>query len=118
MVRLASVVFVLMTAALAGCGGGLASAKGDFKSGRVADAKERLLALEDESRSFSDAKRAEYALYRGLVHHSLGDRAAAAVWLGEAKAIEQAHPRTLSDDDRARLDLALEAVGPEAATTR
>lgn len=107
-IRLVCVVFVIV--ALAGCGGGLASAKSDFKSGRLAEAKERLVALEPESRTYPFAKRAEYTLYRGLVHHSLGDLAAAAVWLDEAKAIEQAHPRTLSDDDRARLDLALEAV--------
>ncbi len=97
------------------CGGGLASAKSDFKSGRVAEAKDKLVALETESRSWSGSRRAQYALYRGLVHHSLGDRDAAAQWLKEAKAIEEQHPRSLSDDDRTRLDLALEALGADAA---
>lgn len=101
---------------LLACGGGLASAKSDFKGGRVAEAKEKLVALEPESRTWTDARRAEYALYRGLVHHSLGDRESARTWLREAKAIEDAHPRVLSEDDRTRLELALDALGaPPAA---
>ena len=100
------------------CGGASAirSAKSDFKSGRVADAKEKLVALEPESASWSGARRAEYVLYRGLVHHSLGDREAAARWLGEAKAIEEQHPHTLSEDDRVRMHLALDALGSGTST--
>ncbi len=92
------------------CSGGLANAKGDYKKGRLAEAKSELLALEKESGTWSGQKRAEYALYRGLVHLGLGDRAAAGVWLKEAKAIEDVHPQTLSGDDKARLDLALESL--------
>ena len=106
-VRLLPLLLLLAVA----CGGGLASAKSDFKSGRLAEAKGTLVALEPESQSWTGAKRAEYLLYRGLVHHSLGDRETASRWLREAKAIEDAHPRTLSEDDRARLDLALDALG-------
>ena len=58
---------------------------------------------------------AEYALYRGLVHHSLGDRAAAGVWLAEAKALDDAQPHTLSDEDRVRLKLALESLASDTA---
>jgi len=101
---------------LLACGGPLASAKSDFKSGRVAEAKDKLVALEPASQSWTDPqRRAEYALYRGLVHHSLGDREAAARWLREAKAIEDQHPRTLSDDDRTRLDLALDGLATGAS---
>lgn len=92
------------------CGGGLGSAKSDFRKGRVSEAKDELVRLEPEARTWGNQRRAEYALYRGLAHHSLGDRAAAGVWLNEAKAIEDAHPRTLSEEDRVRLKLALESL--------
>lgn len=97
------------------CGGGLSSARSDFKKGRFAAAKAELVALEPEAKAWMGARRAEYALYRGLVHHALGDRAAASLWLGEAKAIEDANPRTLADEDRVRLDLALQSLAPDAA---
>jgi hypothetical protein len=85
--------------------------------------KAELVQLETESRSWNSERRAEYALYRGLVHHSLGDRAAAGVWLAEAKALDDAHAdadahahaRTLSDEDRVRLKLALESLTSDAA---
>jgi hypothetical protein len=96
---------------LVACGGGLSSAKSDFKSGRIDEANDKLLAVEAESRSWTGTKHADYVLYRGLVSHSLGDREAAAVWLREAKAIEDASPNTYSEDDRARLELALDALG-------
>ncbi len=92
--------------------GGLAAAKSDYKAGRVPEAKERLLALENESRGWGETKRCEYALYRGLVHIELGDRTAAAKWLHEAKKIEEASPGTLSEDDQARLKVALESIEP------
>jgi hypothetical protein len=97
---------------LTACSGGLSTAKSDYRKGRLAEAKSELLALEKESGTWSGQKRAEYALYRGLVHHALGDRAAAGVWLKEAKAIEDVHPHTLSGDDKTRLDLALESLAP------
>jgi hypothetical protein len=107
-VALARAVVVLLL--VAACGGGLSSAKSDFKRGRFAEAKDALIALEPESERWDGQKRAEYALYRGLVHHALGDRAAAGVWLREAKAIEDVHPHTLEGDDKARLDLALDSL--------
>jgi hypothetical protein len=96
---------------LVACGGGLSGAKSDFKSGRLDEANDQLLALEAESRSWTGAKHADYVLYRGLVSHSLGDREAATVWLREAKAIEDSSPKTYSEDDRARLELAVDALG-------
>jgi hypothetical protein len=102
---------------LAGCGGGgLGTAKADYHKGRIAEAKAELVQLEPESRTWGNQRRAEYALYRGLVHHSLGDRAAAGVWLNEAKAIDDAHPHTLVEDDRVRLKLALESLANESTT--
>jgi hypothetical protein len=103
-------IFVFLLVMAVGCGGTLSSAKSDFKSGRVAEAKDKLVSLEEESRSWSGSRRAEYVLYRGLVHHSLGDREVATKWLREAKAIEDAHPQTYSEDDRTRLALALDGL--------
>jgi hypothetical protein len=114
MTRRTLTIGLLVAVSLFACGGGLASAKSDFKGGRAAEAKEKLLALEPESRSWSGSKRAEYMLYRGLVHHSLGDREAAALWLREARLLEDKQPHTLSEDDRTRLDLALDALGSSA----
>lgn len=99
---------------VAACSSGLRGAKSDFKSGEYGRARERLEALEGDAKSWNDGAKAEYALYRGLTHHALGDRPRAAQWLGEAKRIEDLHPNTLSPDDRTRLSLALEALGPEA----
>ena len=104
------VLLLLATA----CGGGLGSAKSDFQNGDYGAARETLEKLETTSKSWSESDRATYALYRGLVHHSLGDRRRAATWLAQAKAMEDAHPHTLSADDQTRLGLALEALGPEA----
>jgi hypothetical protein len=106
---LASVGLIIL---LCACGGGLASAKGDYQRGRYADAKAKLEALEPDSHSYTGQRRAEYALYRGLVHLALGDRQAAGVWLREAKAVEDVHPHTLVGEDKRRLDLALESLGP------
>lgn len=109
-------IVTIVAVTLLACSGGLSSAKRDFQGGRVAEAKDKLIALEPESQSWAGARRAEYALYRGLVHHSLGDRDAAARWLGEAKSLEVRQPHTLSEDDRVRMELALDALGPDASS--
>lgn len=100
----------LLAFVLLACGGSLASAKGDWQKGRYAEAKAKLEALEPESQAWSGQRRAEYALYRGLVQLSLGDRQSAGVWLREAKAIEDVHPHTLAEEDKARLDVALDSL--------
>ena len=105
----------LMLSTWVACGGGLSDAKSNFRKGRIAEAKTELVALEPESRTWVPRRRAEYALYRGLAHHSLGDRAAAGVWLTEAKSIEDTYPRSLSEDDRVRLQLALESLIADSA---
>ncbi len=97
------------------CGGALSEGKAEFKKGRYGEAKETFLRTESESRAWDDERRAQYALYRGLTHNALGDRAAASLWLRECKAIEDAHPDTLGADDLTRLKLALESLGSGAA---
>lgn len=109
----AALSLVLLSVAVGACSGGLGTAKADFRKGRLAEAKTELVQLETESRSWSNERRAEYALYRGLVHGSLGDRAAAGVWLAEAKALDDAQPHTLTDEDRVRLKLALESLASD-----
>lgn len=96
---------------MAGCGPSLSGAKSDFKGGKVAEAKETLVALEAESRSWPPPKRAQYVLYRGLVHQALGDREEALRWLREAKTIVATHSGALSEDDRTRLEIALDTLG-------
>jgi hypothetical protein len=97
--------------ALMACGGPLARAEAAFSEGRYPEAKGALLSLEADSAAWSDAKRAEYALYRGLTHTALGDREQAAIWLREAKAIEYTHPKSLSYENLQRLKLAENSLG-------
>jgi hypothetical protein len=47
-----------------------------------------------------------------LTHAELGDVAAARPWLEHAKTIESENPGALDRDDRARLQLGLEAIAP------
>jgi hypothetical protein len=100
-------------AALAACGGPLADAKADYRKGLYSQARDELVQAEVDSHTWEDRRRAEYALYRGLTHAALGDRAAASLWLHEANAIDSAHPGALSSDDRAQLASALESIDPE-----
>ena len=103
----------LVFAALAGCASRLAVAQGQFGEGRYPDAERSFAALEPESRTWGSAERARYALYRGLTYAALGDRRSASPWLREAKAIEAAHPGSLSHDDVARLWISFESAGVE-----
>ena len=97
---------------LAACGASLSGAEADFKAGRLPEAKEELLALAPAAERWEGRRRAEYALYRGLVAHALGDRREAIVWLRQARDLEAMRAGTLSEDDRTRLALALDAIGP------
>jgi hypothetical protein len=104
---------LLLLLLLTACGGALADGEASFKKGRYEEARKIFVAAEPEMHTWHDPKRAEYALYRGLTHAALGDRAAAGVWLREAKAIEDTHPGSLNSEDLARLKVALEHLNPE-----
>ncbi len=110
----ARAALVALGIAIGGCGGMLADGKAQFDKGRYPEAKQTFAAIEVESRGWSDAKRAEYALYRGLTHAALGDRAAAGIWLKEAKALVDARPGSLSADGMHRLKLGLEGLDDPA----
>ena len=100
---------VMVVAALAvACGGPLARGIGQFDDGHYPEAKQTFASLEPESRSWDDAHRARYALYRGLTYGALGDKPRAGVWLGEARAIVLAHPDALAVEDKQRLKAALD----------
>lgn len=107
---------VVSIAFVSACSNGLEAAKRDYDKGRAAEAKARLVALEDESAGWNGRARATYALYRGLAHLAVGDRALAGVWLDKAKGAESAEPGTLSGDDQTRLRLALDTVSAPSAS--
>ncbi len=92
---------------LVGCGGPLADAEALFKRGQYPATHQALLGLAAASRSWDDAERAEYALYRGLTLMALGDRGRAVLWLQEAKAVEDERPGSLADADARRLAVAI-----------
>ncbi len=95
---------------LAACGGALAEGESEFKKGRYPEAKQTFASLEEEAAHYDDSKRAEYALYRGLTLGALGDTAEAAIWVREAKALEAAHPGSLSQEDARRMKTAIDAA--------
>lgn len=99
----------ILALALASCGGPLDDAESLFKRGQYPAAHQVLSGLEAETRSWSDAERAEYALYRGLTLVALGDRGRASLWLREAKAVEDEHPGSLPYDCARRLAVATAA---------
>ncbi len=102
---------LLLLAMATGCSSALAEGESEFKKGRYPEAKQTFESLQTDAVGYGDAKRAEYALYRGLTLGALGDRAAADVWLREAKTLEAAHPESLSPEDARRMKTALEATG-------
>jgi tetratricopeptide (TPR) repeat protein len=91
------------------CGGVLADGESQFRKGRYAEAKQAFASHEADYRAFGETERAEYSLYRGLTLSALGDYAQARLWLREAKAIEDAHPGSLSGSDARRLEAGIDA---------
>jgi hypothetical protein len=102
-------LLALSAVAASACGGAFAEGKSEFRAGHYPHAKQIFASLEAESRGYDEADRAEYALYRGMTLMALGDRGDAAVWLREAKAIEDTRPGTLPREDVFRLKTALES---------
>lgn len=102
---------VVIVLSLAGCGGPLADAKSLFGRGRYSEAKQTFLSTEAAAHAWDASDQAEYALYRGLTHAALGDRAAATAWLTLAKSISSATPGSLSSGDARRLTIGLDELG-------
>jgi hypothetical protein len=102
-------LLVVLLVLLVACRGALANGEAEFKRARYPSAKQVFASLEQEMRTRDAATRAEYALYRGLTLAALGDRSRAALWLQEAKALEDLRSGTLRPDDARRLAVAMEA---------
>jgi hypothetical protein len=100
----------MLSSSLAACAGRLCHGESQFDEGQYPAAKETFAGLEAQSREWDSSRQAQYALFRGLTHAALGDRAKAGVWLRGAKAIEEAHPGSLSPIDVRRLKVGLEAL--------
>jgi len=109
MATLRGFALVLWLCTLAACGGALAEGQSQFDRGSYPAAKQTFAAAENESRAWSETKRARFALYRGLTLGALGDQAQAGVWLREAKSIEDGHPGSLTPEEAQRLHLGLES---------
>jgi hypothetical protein len=99
---------LLTTVLLTSCAGALSQGESQFDSGNYPVAKQTFASLEADSRTWDDRQRAEYALYRGLTLGALGDREHAGPWLRQARAIEEAHPGSLSPENVQRLRVGLE----------
>jgi hypothetical protein len=102
--------------------GALAACAGDplnegvvlFNGGDYSAAEASLAKIQDSDyRKLTEHDKAAYCLYRGLaIGAALGDKSAAAAWLGRAKEIEEQHPWSMSSDDKARLRKAERTYGP------
>jgi hypothetical protein len=106
-----AIAMLLVLLGGAGCGGALSEGRYEFSKGRYSEAKQTFLYVEIAAREWDAADRAQYALYRGLTHAALGDRAAASAWLTLARAIEEAEPGSLSERDASRLTIGIEEIG-------
>lgn len=103
---------LLLVAALTpACGAPLASAIDEFETGRTTHALRELERLARDGRCCRRDEWPRYALFRGLAHLTLGDARAAERWLMSLKREVQLNPRLLSTPERARLVVALAALG-------
>jgi Flp pilus assembly protein TadD len=104
-----ALLLVFLMSPLVACRGALADGKSQFDLGSYPEAKRTFAEAESDSRNWSEAERARYALYRGLTLGALGDQPRARVWLRQAKAIDDAHPGSLTAEEARRLHLGLES---------
>jgi hypothetical protein len=106
----------LLALLVVGCASSFDRARSEFRQARYAETRVRLVALEPEVKEWSSAQQAQYALYRGLTHEALGDRAASEPWLRRAKKAWDQDRTVFNDDDATRLRLAMEALDAPASS--
>ena len=89
-----------------------------FHDGRLPAAAAAFRHLEPELSGLSDAERARYALYRGLVHLGLGDAREAERWLSFARRLDGEDPRRFDAVERGELTSAWRSLGRAAGDDR
>lgn len=106
MQRILALLFALLLS-LASCTSSLGKGVSHYERAEYPQALERFVEMEDEVASASPSERAHYALYRGLTHFALGNRALAKEWLAKAKLAHDEDGRVFSDADAGKLGSAL-----------
>jgi hypothetical protein len=96
---------------LPACTGPLGPPLDAFHDGRLPEAATAFRRLEPRLPELSPRERAQYALYRGLVHLGLGDARAAERWLTVAKRLERDHPGCFDAVERGELYAAWRSFG-------
>src|SRR3954468_22782993 len=88
---------VVFSALCSACAGPFAEGMRDYDHGRYPQALDELRDVETDSLQWRERERVRYALYRGLTHLALGDRAATWRWLDEVHRASLQNPKLLSD---------------------
>ena len=104
-------LFAVFAFALPACSAPLGPPLDAFHDGRLPEAATAFRRLEPRLSELSPRERAQYALYRGLVHLGLGDARAADRWLSVAKRLERDHPGCFDPVERGELYAAWRSFG-------
>jgi hypothetical protein len=102
---------LLASLGLVACGGSLGDAMAAFDQGRYPDAVGDFRRAEADFGDWSEARRARYALYRGLTHLAVGDARQADRWLSYAKRSFDRDPALFTHSERGRLLAAWRSMG-------
>lgn len=97
----------LLASSMVACSSSFQKGLGHYERAEYPQALERFTAIEDDVEGWSPRDRAHYALYRGLTHFALGNRALARQWLTQAKAAQDADGDVFTDTDAGKLGSAL-----------
>jgi hypothetical protein len=101
---------LLLLLCLPACGG-YRDAMNAFDEGRYPDAVGDFRRAEADFSGWSEPKRANYALYRGLCHLAVGDARETDRWLSYAKELADRRPELFSYAERGRLLAAWRTIG-------
>ena len=113
MLSLSFALTVAGAAFVSGCGASqqhLTKGEIAYNGGDYPTAKTELDAANIDSREYSGQQLERLALYRGLTALALGDRVTAGRYLAETKIREAKDPGTLSPDEKAKMEQALNSL--------
>lgn len=116
--RLSLALLAALLFPLAACATSFGRGVTHYEQAEYPQALERFVAIEGELDGLSPKERARYALYRGLTHFALGNRALARLWLGEAKLAYDEDGRVFSEKEAGKLGSALAHLPNEGAQDR